>query len=302
MRAYRARVTALLETPVPTGVPTYLTNVDPALRRGWHPVCRSTALTGEWSPVELLGEVWPVRRTERGAEVRDAFAATDHLGLVWIAPDEPVADLLDAPEAADPSYVSGWLDDAELRTAAGLMLDNQLDASHFPYVHVGTFGNGAQPELPDYVVEPAPGGFTASVAHAFINVNDPAVADGTRPAEQQRRVSYRFALPMQLQLRIEHLQTGQHTVILFGLQPARLDRTVFFTRVLRDDLPGYPQASAARTMAQTLQFEARVVAEDVRLQNSFTIPGLPLDQKLEMPVRADRSGIELRRQLAALFT
>lgn len=293
-------MTAVLEAPATVGVPTYLTNVDPALRRGWHPVCRSDDLVTE-RVVDLLGERWVVSRTPDGVAAAGAYAAADHLGLIWVAPQQPVAGLLDAPETDDPGYASGWLDECELTTAASLMLDNQLDASHFPYVHAGTFGNGAMPEVPDYVVTPTPGGFTADVTHAFVNVNDPAVGDGTRVAEQRRTVSYRFALPMQLQLRISHDETGQHTVILFGLQPARGDRTVFYTRILRDDLPGYPEATAERTLVQTLAFESRVVAEDVVLQNAFTIPGLPLSPKLEMPVRADRSGLELRRQLASLF-
>ncbi len=251
--------------------------------------------------VELLGRRWLVQRgravTATG-EYGPPHGVCEHLGLIWIAPEKPVAPLLDAPEAADPNYVGDWLPTGEFITAASLMLDNQLDATHFPYVHAGTFGNDAAPEVADYEIVRNAGGFCADVEHAFKNVNDPAVAAGARPLEQRRRVSYRFALPMQLQLRIEHLQTGQHTVILFGLQPARIGRTRFFTQILRDDLPGYPEATAEKTLPVTMAFEERVVTEDIALQNAFTIPGLPLDLRLEMAVRADRSGLELRRMLA----
>lgn len=294
--------------PATSAVPAYLTNEEPALGCGWHPVARSVELEAYPDgpmPVELLGQQWAVvRHADGGVRVwgreGEPYDVAEHLGLIWIAPLEPVTGLLDAPEVSDPAYVSGWLPTGEFATAASLMLDNQLDASHFPYVHAGTFGNNASPEVPAYEITRTPGGFLADVAHAFKNVNDPAVAAGERPVEQQRRVSYRFALPMQLQLRIEHLETGQHTVILFGLQPARIGHTRFFTQILRDDLPGWPSATAALTLPTTLAFEERVVAEDIVLQNAFTIPGLPLDLRMEMAVRADRSGLELRRMLAAM--
>jgi phenylpropionate dioxygenase-like ring-hydroxylating dioxygenase large terminal subunit len=288
--------------------PAYLTNAEPGLARGWHPVARTVEL-GCWTdgpmPVDLLGTQWAVMRGGDGAvqawgREGEPYATVEHLGLIWIAPLEPVTGLLDAPEVSDPAYAAGWLPTGEFATAASLMLDNQLDASHFPYVHAGTFGNNAAPEVPAYEITRTPGGFLADVVHAFKNVNDPAVVAGVRPVEQRRRVSYRFALPMQLQLRIEHLETGQHTVIFFGLQPARIGHTRFFTQILRDDLPGWPAATAALTLPATLAFEERVVAEDIVLQNAFTIPGLPLDLRMEMAVRADRSGLELRRMLAAM--
>lgn len=303
---------ALPSAGTPAAAPAYLTNAEPGLAYGWHPVLRSVELDEALAqrperpiPVELLGDAWSVLRDSDGG-VRawgaggSPAGVREHLGLIWIAPHEPAADLLDAPEVDAPGYVSGWLATAELTSAASLMLDNQLDASHFPYVHAGTFGNQADPLVPDYGLVETDGGFCADVTHAFKNVNDPAVLAGQRPVDQQRCVGYRYALPMQLQLRIEHLQTGQHTVILFGLQPCRIGRTRFFVQILRDDLPGWPEATAEKTLPATLEFEGRVVAEDMVLQDTFTIPGLPLDRGLEMPIRADRSGLKMRAMLADL--
>jgi hypothetical protein len=125
------------------------------------------------------------------------------------------------------------------------------------------------------------------------------VEQGLRPLIQTRRVTYTFALPLQLQLRIDHLATGQRTVILFGLHPLAEADTRFTTCILRNDMPGYPE-SAQQQLSALLAFEQRVVTEDLRLQESFDVPGLPLLPSLELPIRADACGLELRRQLGDL--
>ena len=285
--------------------PALLLNTEPALRRGWHPVCASADLDESPRRFRLLGCTWELARRHTGEPVvtasdgGPAYAVTDSMGHVWLAPEEPAAPLLDAPELDDPSYSSGWLTPKHTTASAALYLDNQLDASHFPFVHVTTFGDETDPRVPTYAVERTPGGFTASVAHAFRNVLDPGVATGERPVEQVRRVSYRFALPLQLQLRIDHLQTGQRTVILFGTCPRDEDSTQLWVRILRNDIPGHPGLAAA-TMPEVLEFENRVVAEDLALQEKFDIAGLPLDTALELPVRADQCGLELRKLLRQL--
>lgn len=279
-----------------------LRNTEPALRAGWHPVCRADELGGEPLPVQLLGAWWELRRTGGAVEVARGVAPAglcEASGMVWLAPEEPAAALLDAPEVGDATYVDGWLTPRVTTAAAGLYLDNQLDASHFPFVHTTTFGDEADPRVPDYDVELVPGGFTASVAHAFRNVLDPGVTTGQRSVEQVRRVSYRFALPLQLQLRIDHLQTGQRTVILFATTPRAEGCTALQMRILRNDVPGH-EGYAEQTLPETLAFEDRVVEEDLALQERFDLPGLPLEPGLEVPVRTDRCGLELRRALRAL--
>jgi vanillate O-demethylase monooxygenase subunit len=282
-----------------------LRNTTPALRFGWHPVCRSDALDDDPLAVQLLGEHWVLRRDEDGTPVartsRDgrtvtAAGTTDHLDRVWISPEPPMAALLPAAEVGDPAFASGWLPAARTRAAAGLILDNQLDVSHFPFVHTTTFGQASDVFVPPYTITRLPGGFTATVEHAFRNVQDPGVLRGDRPVEQVRRVTYTFALPMQLQLRIDHLQTGQRTVILFGFTPQDEGATLFTTHLLRNDLPEDP-GDAARRMPELLAFEQQVVEEDLGLQARFDVPGLPLLTGLELPVRADACGLELRRQL-----
>jgi phenylpropionate dioxygenase-like ring-hydroxylating dioxygenase large terminal subunit len=282
-----------------------LRNTEPALRAGWHPVGRAADFSTEPTVVDLLGQRWLLRLDAAGKP--EAIGWDEHpphgvrqaWGLVWIAPDRPVADLLAAPELGSGGFADAWLPVFDTTAAAGLYLDNQLDVSHFPFVHTGTFGSESDVLVPDYTIVPTSNGFTATVEHGFRNVHDPGVASGERPLDQVRRVAYTFALPMQLQLRIDHLQTGQRTVLLFGTQPRAEGATRLYLRVLRNDIPGHPGIAAA-SLAETVAFETRVVLEDLALQEKFDVPGLPLTPALEMPVRADRTGLELRRLLREL--
>jgi hypothetical protein len=50
-------------------------------------------------------------------------------------------------------------------------------------------------------------------------------------------------------------------------------------------------------VAREVAFEEAVLAEDLALQAVVTIPGLPLDMRTELHVRADRLGVALRREL-----
>ena len=84
-----------------------LSNEDPGLARGWHPVallselpCRAT----------LLGEELDVSVTADGVRVDPApYATAIRWGLVWVAPEPPRTGLFDDPDTDDGAYVGAWL-------------------------------------------------------------------------------------------------------------------------------------------------------------------------------------------------
>lgn len=51
-------------------------------------------------------------------------------------------------------------------------------------------------------------------------------------------------------------------------------------------------------VAREVAFEEAVLAEDLALQSHIRLPGLPLDPRDELHVRADLLGVTLRRTLA----
>jgi hypothetical protein len=55
-------------------------------------------------------------------------------------------------------------------------------------------------------------------------------------------------------------------------------------------------------VAREVAFEEAVLAEDLALQRHVTLPGLPLSNRTELHVRADRLGVALRRELRRMVT
>jgi phenylpropionate dioxygenase-like ring-hydroxylating dioxygenase large terminal subunit len=216
-------------------------------------------------------------------------------GMVFVAPEPPVAPLGTVAESSDPAFSTGELPPISARASAGLLADNFLDMAHFPFVHAGTFGADEAAEVPAYEVARDGWSFVARREHQFANREDPGVAAGVRPLLQRRRLTYRLDAPFHLQLRIDFLDAGGTNVIGFFLQPETADRCRIYTTLWRNDLPDEEAALAA-----AVAFEEAVLAEDLAVQEAYDRLALPLDPTVELHTRADRSSVELRRVLADL--
>jgi phenylpropionate dioxygenase-like ring-hydroxylating dioxygenase large terminal subunit len=246
------------------------------------------------------------------ARLVGAAGVAERHGMVFLRPAAPepgeagagaleaLAELPDVEEAHDPAFMAGDLPVLRANASAGLLADNFLDMAHFPFVHSATFG------AEDPVVAPMtvgrdtgdPSGrwsFTSVSEHPFLNREDPGVASGVRPLEQRRRVTYRVHAPFHLVLRLDFLDSGGTNVIGFFLQPETEDRTRIFSTIWRDDLDQDPER-----MQSAVDFEVKVVEEDLAIQEAYDVRFLPLDPTAEVHTRADRTTLELRRMLAEL--
>jgi phenylpropionate dioxygenase-like ring-hydroxylating dioxygenase large terminal subunit len=322
-----------------------LSNIDPALRRCWHPVARPDEVTAQPRRFMLLGEPWvlyraggrivafkdrcPHRRAplslghcEAGvlqcvyhgwrfdpagvcieipalgpgaalppaAQLSPPAGLVEAHGIVFLAPEDPIAPLGSIPEADDPAFVAGELPTLVARASAGLLADNFLDVAHFPFVHAGTFGADEAAEVPRYTVARDGWSFTMSYEHSFANREDPGVASGARPLVQTRRLAYELCAPFHLRLRIDFVEAGGSNVIGFFIQPESADSCRLFTTLWRDDLGG-----DQGRLDEAIAFEVAVLREDLRVQEAYDELLLPL-----APTRADRTTLELRRVLSDL--
>lgn len=326
-----------------------LTNVDPGLRRCWHPVARSSQVGDSPVRVTLLGEDWALMRLPAGlaafvdrcphrlaplsaGQVRGdvlqcgyhgwCFAAdgscteipslTDGIrparahagtpaalaerhGVIYLAPEPPVTELLDLPEADDPGFAHGELEVITADVGAGLLADNFLDMSHFPYLHAATIGAEESKVIHDFDIQRRRFGMTVRSRHPFPNREDPAVARGERPLIQHRRLTYEYRAPFLLSLRIDYEEAGGTNVISAEVQPVDAQRCRIFVSVHRNDL-GDDDAR----LAEALAFERKIFDEDLTFQERYIEKSLPLDLTTEVHVKADRVTIELRRILAEL--
>lgn len=262
------------------------------LRCGYHGWCFAAA--GGCTAVPALG---PDGRVPPRARATSAAGVAEHLGLVWIAPDDPLA-----PQPPDPvppdeagTFALGDLPVLHAAAGAGLLMDNFLDVAHFPFVHGATIGATEAAEVGEVTI--ARDGLTMTVRsrHQFPNREDPAVATGERPLLQTRRVTYRYTAPFAASLRIDYEEAGGSNVITFFVQPVDKARCRIYSTVARNDLDG-----DAHRLADAVAFEHAVVAEDLRIQEAYRDRSLPLDLTVEVHTRADRTTVELRRILTAL--
>jgi len=218
----------------------------------------------------------------------------DHEGLVWVALDEP-------DEAAPPSWDRWGHPTADLepitgRGVAGLLVDNFLDEAHFPFVHAATIGAVGEPEVMGAYELVRDGlGFTASRSHRFANFEDPAVADGVRPLEQTRTMTYRFRAPFFCTLLLDYAEAGSWQSIRYAATPVDELHVVSFMTLAAEELAD-PVAAAER-----VAFETKILNEDVALQRVLRHTALPLDLTREVHVKTDRVTVELRRVLTDLI-
>ncbi|MFN8025735.1 MAG: aromatic ring-hydroxylating dioxygenase subunit alpha [Acidimicrobiia bacterium] len=224
------------------------------------------------------------------------WGVTERAGLVFLAPEEPVAELPDLSIADDDSFLHGILEAPRARAGAGLVIDNFIDMAHFPYVHAATIGTEDETAFDD--LEITRDGFTMTAVgeHPFPNHEDPGVAQGLRPLLQRRRLTYEYRAPFLTTLTIEYVEAGGVNVLNFFVQPEDEQTCRVYTLLHRNDLDG-----DTHRLAEAVAFESKILDEDIGLQERFVDLTLPVDPTVEVHVRADRPSLEYRRILADLL-
>jgi phenylpropionate dioxygenase-like ring-hydroxylating dioxygenase large terminal subunit len=211
-------------------------------------------------------------------------------GLVWVCLGTPADDLPLVPEDDDPTFrrlntpVEIW------RTSATRMTDNFLDVSHFPFVHLGTFGIAQETRVPRVELGDLGGGWYGYAYEVRAANSAAAEATSGQTADVvERRMTTGFHLPFDVRSTIEY-HTGLQHILLLLSTPVD-DVTSYFTFVVwRNDDFSSPAD-------EVLRFDLAIGAEDKRMLEK--VPGvLPLDQTSLVSVQADRCGVEWRRRLA----
>ena len=216
----------------------------------------------------------------------------ERYGLIWICPAEPHGDIPTMAADDDPAYrrinsgVERWA------TSATRMTDNFLDISHFPYVHVGTFGIQDQSDVPTIRLEQLDDDFFGYAYEVEVANEAGAASSGLTDAVITRRMTTGFHLPFTVRSTI-HYETGLDHLILLCSTPID-DVTSYFTFVIwrNDDfsVPG----------EDVITFDRAIGAEDkVMLEQIAGV--LPLDSHATVSVQADKPSVEWRRRLRALL-
>jgi phenylpropionate dioxygenase-like ring-hydroxylating dioxygenase large terminal subunit len=218
------------------------------------------------------------------------YPAVERYGLIWAClSGEPATDLPEWPEAEDPAFRRLNLDPLDWDASAARQVENFLDVSHFSFVHVGTFGNPEMPEVPDYEVEPVPGGLHMEYPYLASNPDHSSVS-----GEQtiKRWMIYDVTLPFAVRLIVDYPGGRRHAIFdIAAPVSARKVRIFFFiARNFDHDKPA----------AEIMDWERRILNEDRPIVESQMPEELPLDLGEEFHIKADRTSIAYRQALAGL--
>ena len=232
-------------------------------------------------------------RAPAAAAHLSTFGCAERYGLVWVCLGGTPVDGPDGiPVVAhehDPAFrrintpVDVW------HTSATRMTDNFLDITHFPFVHVGTFGRAQDTRVPKFELEALDDGwFGYRYEVRASNTDLGTLASGQVDDVVERAMSSGFHLPFDVRSTIRY-DTGLEHILLLLSTPID-DVTSYFTFVVwrNDDF--------SVSAEEVIRFDLAIGAEDKRMLE--LLDGvLPLDQTTLVSVQADKCSVEWRRRL-----
>lgn len=230
------------------------------------------------------------------ASLRRPAAVEERYGLVWLAPEEPVCALPELPEWDDPAFDTMWNEPRRTSVGALQLCENFLDATHIPTVHTSTFGVADAAELPPHEIEHDGWRSWTTYRITYRNYDDPLVETGEHPLEQPQLLYKELCPATTALIRLIFPLTGRTVAILFSCLPESLGSSRIFKVIARDDLGG-----DAERIAASIEFEDRVLDEDLAVLEAYRHTGVPLDLRTEIHTRNDRLAVAYRRALARLL-
>jgi phenylpropionate dioxygenase-like ring-hydroxylating dioxygenase large terminal subunit len=219
----------------------------------------------------------------------DPYDCEERYGLVWICLGIPSAPIPLIAQEDDPSFrrintpVEVW------QTSATRMVDNFLDITHFPFVHVGTFGLAQDTHVPRFELQALDDGYYGYRYQVMANNTTGTMASGQTGQVVHREMSSGFNLPFNVRSTIRYDSGLEHILLL--LSTPIDDVTSYFTFVVwrNDDF--------SVSAEEIIRFDLAIGAEDKRMLEQLD-GVLPLDQTTLVSVQADKCSVEWRRQLA----
>ncbi len=219
------------------------------------------------------------------------YPVVERYGLIWTRlVDNGPSHFPEFDSWDDPSYLQVLPNSVELDASAGRQIEGFLDVSHFAFIHVETFGERQNPEVPDYPVEQTPAGFRADYISTVSNY--PTHLKHLNPPGFKWRRLFEMFLPFTAKLTVFFPNDGQ-LHILNAASPVSSRKTRVFVPICRNFDKDAP-------LQATLDFNHQVFEEDKAIVEQQYPEDLPLDLQDEVHIRADRSSIVYRRRLAAL--
>lgn len=267
---------------------------DPVVLDLWHPVAAGAELVAEHGYDTLLlgyGITYGISaddscwaRSENGSALPVKVA----YGYLWTSLGEPGDELFDIPETREPDRRILNAGSIKVAASAPRAVENFLDMGHFPYVHTNLLGVEPFTEVVNYRVEIEDNEVWARDCQFYQPVAAASASGG-----QMTEYTYRVPHP--------------YCVMLYKSVPADPSR--------RDVIALFVQAMTAETVrahnflclvddvtseTELKRFQQIIFSQDKPILENQRPARLPLDPRIETPIRADQSSIVYRRWLTEL--
>ena len=239
----------------------------------------------------LLGESIVINR--RDANTVEAAAAgrtlpvIERYGYAWTSLGVPPAELFAIPEYFEADRRNVNAGTFGVHVSAPRAIENFLDMGHFPFVHTGYLGEEPFTEVKDYDVEivDSPREILATRCRFYQPRPSPTATEGF-DVEYIYRVPHPFCAVL---YKSSPTDAARMDVIALFLQP--LDEEHVHANMLLSVLDHVNDNGQIRKFQQTIFGQDKPI-----LENQFP-KRLPLDPRIETPIRADKSSIAYRRWL-----
>jgi vanillate O-demethylase monooxygenase subunit len=213
------------------------------------------------------------------------IAVREHANLIWVCLDGTrQVPLPGWPQLSDADLQNYHLPAIDATTSATRFCENFNDVSHFQFVHAGTFGGGCKEIVDDHSVRKTDAGLQFDID---IEQIDRVTLEGALGTTTSAKYSYDFTYPFSNKMHIRFDETrSQYIFAAVTPTSARTCRVhIQFARNFDFDEP----------IEKSLEFEAAVTAEDLRVIEKVSPAESPLDLSEEFHVPADRWSVAFRR-------
>lgn len=219
-----------------------------------------------------------------------AYHVQERYGLVWVAMEEPEADvpLFPGDVYGQPGWKSFISYRAVWNTSAARAVENFMDFSHFPYVHTGILGTEDKAEIAPYTVEKRDDGL-----FYFLEQEEPSELYGAG-GNQVVRYEYTLVVPFTIHLKKIELETGRLTIISQLTLPRTSKTTEVFVFIVRNHSLDDPDTTF-QDFTNNIMEQDRVVVESQRPEE------LPDSLREELHIKVpDAASLLYRQRLASL--
>jgi vanillate O-demethylase monooxygenase subunit len=224
------------------------------------------------------------------------YPTVERYGLVWTclrpAPDASTMDSAAIPNLAGwgtPGYQSVTCPPFDVAAFAGRQVEGFLDVAHFGFVHVDTFGDPDNTEVPEYNPVANERGFTVDYWSTVGNY--PHGGKVGEPGYNWLR-HFELFLPFTATL-VVHFPDDGRLCIMNAASPTSARRTRMFASIAKNFDTDQPER-------EIFDFNLRIFEEDRRIVEAQKPENLPLDLRIEVNIAADRSSVAYRRGLRAM--